>query len=139
MKQSEITGARILTARKAARLTQEQLAEKLSYKSASTISKLEKGENELSQSKLVEMASVLGVSYGYLMGDEAGSETTHNKNIVDILRNLQASINQAFDTAISEAMQSEETFTMEEERAYEKVRRIKNSRIEKESQKSEAV
>ena len=137
MKLSRITGDRIRTARNAAGLTQKELADKLSYKSASTIAKLENGENELTQSKIMEMASALGVSYGYLMGDNTTGKTP--QNIVDILRKLQVSINKAIETAIIESIQSEETFTPEEEQTYEKVRRIKNNRVEKESQKSEAV
>lgn len=137
MKLSRITGDRIRTARNAAGLTQKELADKLSYKSASTIAKLENGENELTQSKIMEMASALRVSYGYLMGDNATNKPP--QNIIDILRKLQVSINRAIETAINESMQSEETFTPEEEQTYEKVRRIKNSRVEKESQKSEAV
>lgn len=137
MKLSRITGDRIRTARNAAGLTQKELADKLSYKSASTIAKLENGENELTQSKIMEMASALGVSYGYLMGDNATNKPP--QNIIDILRKLQVSINRAIETAINESMQSEETFTPEEEQTYEKVRRIKYSRVEKESQKSDAV
>ena len=50
--------------------TQEELAEKMGYKSKSTINKIELGINDLTQSRVLKFAEVLGVTPGYLMGWE---------------------------------------------------------------------
>lgn len=132
-------GAKIRSAREAAGLSQADLAKKLHYKSASTIARIESGKNDLNQTKIASFASALGVPVGYLM-DTPSNTTADTANIVAILRRLQATVNTAIDTAIAEmSALEEESFTPEEEAAYEKVRRIKNRRVEKESLKSEAV
>ena len=51
-------------------MTQEELAEKLGYKSRSSINKIESGINDLPQSKIVEFAKVLKTTPSYLMGWE---------------------------------------------------------------------
>ena len=104
MQSPYIMGARIREAREAAGLTQKELAEKLSYKSASTIAKIEKGKNNLTQKKIIAVASVLGVTVGYLMGDK--QEPILCNNVVDILRKLQDDINKVFETAINKSMQN---------------------------------
>lgn len=50
-------------------LTQGELAEMLGYKSRSTIAKIESGENDLTQSKIVEFAKALRVSTYDLMNE----------------------------------------------------------------------
>ena len=49
-------------------LTQEQLAQKLGYKSKSTINKIELGINDISQRKIVRFADALDTTASYLMG-----------------------------------------------------------------------
>lgn len=49
-------------------LSQDELAKMLGYKSRSTIAKIESGENDITQSKIVAFAYALGVEPGYLMG-----------------------------------------------------------------------
>ena len=49
-------------------LTQEQLAQKLGYKSKSTINKIELGINDISQRKIIKFADALGTTASYLMG-----------------------------------------------------------------------
>jgi transcriptional regulator with XRE-family HTH domain len=51
-------------------MSQEELAKRLGYKSRSTIAKIESGENDITQSKIVAFAKALGVKPGYLMGWE---------------------------------------------------------------------
>ena len=49
-------------------LSQEQLAEKLGYKSKTSIHKVEQGMTDLPQSKIIEFAKALNTSPAYLMG-----------------------------------------------------------------------
>lgn len=64
-------------------MTQEQLAEKLGYKSKSTINKVEMGINDVAQRKIPKYANALSTTPEYLMG---WSET-HNR-----LDNIKTSI-----------------------------------------------
>lgn len=63
-------GMNILNRRKELKMTQEELATRMGYKSKSTINKIEAGINDIPQSKIVKFAEVLGVSVSYLMGWE---------------------------------------------------------------------
>ena len=54
----------------ALKLTQEELAKRTGYSDKSMIAKIEKGQVDLPQSKIVTFASALGVSPAYLMGWE---------------------------------------------------------------------
>lgn len=51
-------------------MSQEQLALKMGYTSRSTINKIEKGTNDISQSKVVVLADILRTTPAYLMGWE---------------------------------------------------------------------
>lgn len=64
------TGARIKEARTEAGLTQEQLARKIAGLSASDISKAERGELELTQAVLKEIARQTGVTQTSLLNAE---------------------------------------------------------------------
>lgn len=66
--QTNNIGERILQRRKELGLTQEELAMRMGYKSKSTINKIEKGYNDVSQSNVVKFAEALGVTAAYLMG-----------------------------------------------------------------------
>lgn len=63
-------GDMIKKRREELKLTQEELAEKLGYKSRSSINKIESGINDLPQSKIVEFSKVLKTTPSYLMGWE---------------------------------------------------------------------
>lgn len=54
-------GDRIKDYRQALGLTQEELAHKLGYKSKSTIQKIEKGVNDIPQSKIIPFAKALNI------------------------------------------------------------------------------
>lgn len=56
--------------RKSAGLTQEELARLTGYTDRSSIAKVEKGEIDLSQSKIEQFADALGTTPSYLMGWE---------------------------------------------------------------------
>ena len=60
-------GDMIKKRREELKLTQEELAEKLGYKSRSSINKIESGINDLPQSKIVEFSKVLKTTPSYLM------------------------------------------------------------------------
>lgn len=49
-------------------LSQEELAKKVGYRDRTSIAKIETGKVDLSQSKIIEFANILGVTPSYLMG-----------------------------------------------------------------------
>lgn len=63
-------GKRIRQRREALGLSQEELAQKLGYKSRSTINKIEADINDITQSKVSEFARALDTTPAYLMGWE---------------------------------------------------------------------
>lgn len=65
----------IRASRKAAKMTQEELARRTGYTDRSSIARIEKGEIDLSQSKIVQFAEALGTTPSRLMGwDEKPAE-----------------------------------------------------------------
>lgn len=77
-------GKRIKQRREELGLTQEELATKLGYKNKSTIAKIECGKNDITQSKVVEFANVLGTSIAFLMGWDDREKTKSFSNIQPI-------------------------------------------------------
>ena len=71
-------GGNILAIRKQLGWTQEELANKMGYKSKSSINKIELGLNDIPQSKIAQFAKVLGVSPARLMGWEEDTSTNSN-------------------------------------------------------------
>lgn len=63
-----IVGNNICQRRKQLGLTQEELAQKMGYKSKSTINKIELGVNDIPQNKILKFAEVLGTTPAHLMG-----------------------------------------------------------------------
>lgn len=63
-------GKRIKARRESLKMTQEQLASKLGYRSKTTIAKVENGTNDIPQSKVIAFAKALDTSVAYLMGWE---------------------------------------------------------------------
>ena len=64
----EIVGRNIAARRKELGWTQRELADRMGYKSVSTITKIETGVNDITQSKVVDFARVLDTSPAYIMG-----------------------------------------------------------------------
>jgi transcriptional regulator with XRE-family HTH domain len=60
-------GEKILKRRTELGLTQEELADRMGYKSKSSINKIELGLNDIPQSKVVKFSEVLNCSIAYLM------------------------------------------------------------------------
>ena len=75
---NETLGQRIKRLRIERNMSQEQLAERLGYKSRSSINKIELGINDITQTKVIEFAEVLRVTPAYLMGwdDNEGNTLT---------------------------------------------------------------
>lgn len=59
---------RIQTRRTDLKMSQAELAEKLGYKDRSTIAKIERGVNDISQSRIAAFADALHTTPSYLMG-----------------------------------------------------------------------
>ena len=62
---------RLRLRRKELGLSQEELAQRMGYRSKSSITKLEKGVNDLPQAKLEELAAALETTPAYLLGLDA--------------------------------------------------------------------
>lgn len=67
---------RIKLCRENMNMSQEELAQKMGYKSKSTISKIESGLRDVKQSKVIEFAKVLNTTTSYLMGWEESNSST---------------------------------------------------------------
>lgn len=69
-------------------MSQAELAEKVGYHAKSAISKLENGERDISQTMVLRLASVLGVSVAYLLLGheiEESKETEEEKRIKEFI------------------------------------------------------
>ena len=64
------TGEIIQKLRKERKMTQDQLANLLGYRSKSTICKIENDEIDLTKNKLSSIANIFGVDINTLMGDK---------------------------------------------------------------------
>ena len=62
---------RVRLRREALGLSQEQLAQRMGYRSKSSITKLEKGVNDIPQARLEELAQALETTPAYLLGLDA--------------------------------------------------------------------
>ena len=72
-------GKRIKEKREELKLSQRDLAEKMNYTNHSTIGKIERGQVDVSQTRIVQFAEVLGTSVAYLMGwEETKKSATNN-------------------------------------------------------------
>lgn len=80
-------GIRIKQRREELNMTQEELANKLGYKSKSTINKIEAGINDIVQSKVFSFAEALDTTAAHLMGwDIENSESSRSlSNIENII------------------------------------------------------
>jgi predicted transcriptional regulator with C-terminal CBS domains len=74
-------GDRIKARRQELNMSQEELAQKLSYSSKSSISRIESNRQNLTQNKIQEIAAVLDTTPAYLMGwDESAHADTSRVN-----------------------------------------------------------
>lgn len=88
-------GIKIKARREQLGMSQDELAEKMGYKSRSTIAKIEKGVNDVYQGNIVKFAEVLNTSIAYLMSwdEEAinAISSAHDESMED-LASLDAEI-----------------------------------------------
>ena len=76
-------GKRIKAKRIELGMTQEDLANKLGYKSKTTIAKIENGTNVITQSRVVDFANVLNNTPAYLMGWNNKTNANFDKKYLD--------------------------------------------------------
>lgn len=82
-------GEKIRIRREELGMSQDELADKMGYKSRSTIAKIEKGVNDVVQTNIVKFAKVLNTSVAYLMGwEEENEKTTDEYILTDGEKNL---------------------------------------------------
>ena len=81
---------RIKHRREELNMTQDALAKKVGYKSRSSINKIELGKNDITQSKIVEIAVALNTTPEYLMGwtSDASKRDKDEAELVDGYRAL---------------------------------------------------
>lgn len=82
-------GLRIKARRKELGMTQAELAKKLGYKTKSSITKIEQGVSDITQTQVRQFAEVLDCSVSYLMGwsaDGSGGEDATKLNLYDRIR-----------------------------------------------------
>ena len=79
-------GKNIMDRRKEIGMTQEELAQRMGYKSKSSINKIELGKSDIPQSKIKLFAEALGTTPGNLMGWEEVQK--NNDTLVDIVDKL---------------------------------------------------
>lgn len=74
-------GDRIKQLREARKMSQDELAQAIGYKSRSTIGKIELGKMDITQSSIAAIAKILGTTPGYLMGweDENGKPNAESE------------------------------------------------------------
>lgn len=96
-------------------LSQDELAQKLGYKSRSSINKIEKGINDIPQSKIKAFAIALETTPEYLMGWTDQKEISapdqelsdHDKNMVAAYNAAPASTQRIVDVALEPFMPKE--------------------------------
>lgn len=77
-------GKRIKARREQLNMSQAQLAQKLNYRSRSSINKIELGHNDITQSKVIAFAKALKTTPAYLMGWEDDTNDINYKNMINI-------------------------------------------------------
>ena len=97
-------------------LSQEELAARMSYKSKSSINKIEMGVNDIPQSKVLAFAKALETTTAYLMGVDESKERTDSNEAPAI---SDADIRAAFFDGADPTLTEEEMAAMwEDAKAY---------------------
>ena len=79
-------GERIKNRRNELGMTQEELALQLGYKGKSSINKIEKGHQQLTQRKIKQIANALDTTTDYIMGwDEQSDRLKHLEHYCEFL------------------------------------------------------
>ena len=76
-------GDKIFDRRTALNMSQDELAQKVGYKDRSSIAKIESGERDIRQKKLIEFAKALNTTPQWLMGyeEKTNISAVYQKNI----------------------------------------------------------
>ena len=103
-------GTRIKDRRIELGMSQDELAEKMGYKSRSTIAKIEKGVNDVVQANIVKFSEVLNTSIAYLMGWEMEEKTDEQieesaNRIADLIVDITKEENDEFFSMLEEYLQ----------------------------------
>lgn len=100
-------GLRIRNLRECKGLEQSDLANKLGYKSQSTISKWEKGINLPSGKNMIKLAQIFGVTSDYILdGDEDGNIQNETIELKDVLNRTVAFDGHTLDDNDAELIKS---------------------------------
>ena len=81
-------GERIKQRRQELEWSQRELADRMGY-NHSTITRIETGKIDISQSRVVQFSEVLGVSIAYLMGWQSEEEEKKNDFIADAVLKMR--------------------------------------------------
>lgn len=87
-------GQRIKLRREVLGFSQDELAKKLGYNSRSSINKIEKGINDINQSKIMAFAEALSTTPAYLMGwnDNTADDKSCNGKLIPVLGTVAAGV-----------------------------------------------
>ena len=106
-------GERIKIRRQELEWSQRELAAKMNYNHHSTLARIESGQVDVTQSRIVQFAEVLGVSVAYLMGweenesDETTIQVTEGEQkLLDLFRKVPESQQQMVLQMITVALKS---------------------------------
>lgn len=86
-------GERIKALRVQNNLTQQELADRLHYKSRSTINKIELGINEIHPTKIFAFANALNTTPEYILGFAKNGKTCQNKILITLEDGTQKKYN----------------------------------------------
>ena len=107
----------------ALKMTQQELATKLGYKSISTIAKIESGENDIPQRKIVAFARALNTTPGALMGND-GIVVEPKPSLTDQERELLTDFRKLNDDGRLAAIGTVKAFATMEQYAEKKVESV---------------
>lgn len=85
-------GNRIRKRREYLGMSQDELAKRCGYKSRSTINKIEKEVNDITQSKIVAFANALDTSIDYLMGIDKNNRNEIGRKITELRKSQNKSL-----------------------------------------------
>lgn len=120
---TEVTiGDRIRERREELGMTQAELAKYMGYKSRSSINKIEKGTNDIPQSKVIRFAEALNTTVSHLMGWDDNGELLANLN-QDVLEYFDGDVEKAleFENAKAEDVMKESANNHFEEMSVEEI------------------
>ena len=98
-------GERIKRRRQELGWSQRELAAKMNYSHHSTLARIESGQVDVTQSKIVQFANVLGVSTAYLMGWEEKKEQSAESELSIIKKEFIQKIEKMTDAQIEKLEQ----------------------------------